>query len=49
MYTIKNHWGYTAEELLNSGNAARADWSRNFMPFWKPHQATNRPYWDNRD
>ncbi|ETS84940.1 hypothetical protein PFICI_02965 [Pestalotiopsis fici W106-1] len=34
-WTTSNSWGFSAQNLLESGKASESDWSRIHMPFWK--------------
>ncbi|KAF2996316.1 hypothetical protein E8E14_001567 [Neopestalotiopsis sp. 37M] len=34
-WTMTNSWGFSAQHLSESGEAARSDWNKTHMPFWR--------------
>lgn len=33
--TVRNRWGFTAEELYQNGRKATSEWDKDSMPFWR--------------
>lgn len=39
---IRNHWGFTVEDLYWGSETARQDWAKEYMPFWLEDDADTR-------